>query len=892
MSKNDGNREVFRSSPLINLLSLTCLCAGIVTETLLMSWELWPIPLLLAGLLVSWWLHIGEVVSARARIWIYALLMMASFFFYGIHTSSTFDMGVLMTIIIMVFTTSGENGLIHICQITYFVTLTYDVIVMSLEGTEWDKLLLSRLFLHFVLLLMAGWLARTIIKRWSLIFGKSGEKIAELNESTNRMNSFMANLSHELRTPINAILGITNVMLDKETDPELKSDMDEILIAGNRLADQVGDILDYSEIEMDSLVVNSDSYMIASVLNDLVSEIRPIMPEELELVIDVDAEIPAILKGDATKIRKIMYHLINNGLKYTKEGGVYVKLSVIKQDYGVNLCITVKDTGIGMSKKELDKIYNRFYQGDSGREVRSGGLGISMVIVSGFVRSLGGFMTVSSETEEGTTVKVSIPQEIVDDGRCMEVAENANITLGAYLDMTKYMNPNVREFYNKMILNIVRGLKTTMHWVDNENNLKNLVDKVELTHLFVADEEYERSSSYLEELASRMQVVVVAKNGFKLPKDSKAQIMQKPFYCIPVVGVLNSDRSMAKQPETRMCCNGVRALVVDDEPMNLSVARGIFRRYGMEVITASSGEEAISMCAEGEYDVVFMDHMMPEMDGVEAMKRIRHNSIAQKKNSIIIALTANALSSAKEMFIEEGFDGFVSKPIELIELERVLKHVLPKSAITYEPIEVKDIDNKDIESKTKVEDDPEDNTVQEEIYLVENRELEDAKSEDDKLENSDLEHDDFGDDEFDDEFEMESSEDDIFRSCGIDKAIGLKYCEQDEELYDSLLDQYVEESKEKRSQLDEYLNAKDMKNYAIIVHALKSTSRMIGAIRLSEHARALELSAKEGNVEYVENHHEDTMAEYMMVIDSIRRVKNISGSEDSEVFEFYPEEEG
>ena len=193
-----------------------------------------------------------------------------------------------------------------------------------------------------------------------------------------------------------------------------------------------------------------------------------------------------------------------------------------------------------------------------------------------------------------------------------------------------------------------------------------------------------------------------------------------------------------------------------------------------------------------------------------------------------------------------------------------------------------------------MEDDPEDNTVQEEIYLVENRELEDAKSEDDKLENSDLEDDEFGDDEFDDEFEMESSEDDIFRSCGIDKAIGLKYCEQDEELYDSLLDQYVEESKEKRSQLDEYLNAKDMKNYAIIVHALKSTSRMIGAIRLSEHARALELSAKEGNVEYVENHHEDTMAEYMMVIDSIRRVKNISGSEDSEdseVFEFYPEEE-
>ena len=893
MAKNAGNREVFQTSPLMILLSYTILCGGIIAETILMSWELWAIPLLVTGVMVSWGMHIAQVTSGRVRILVYTLLMMASFFFYGIHVTSTFDMGVLMMIIIMIYTTAGEIVLIYICQITYYCTLAYDVLLMFKDvGTEWNSLLISRLVLHIILMFMAGWLARTIIRRWSIIFGKTGEQIAELNESTNRMNAFMANLSHELRTPINAIVGITNVMLDKESDSELKSNMNEILNAGNRLADQVGDILDYSEIEMDSLVVNSDNYMIASVLNDLVSELRPIMPEELELVIDVDADIPAVLKGDAIKLRKILYHLINNGLKYTKEGGVYVKLSVIRQEYGVNLCIAVTDTGIGMTKEELDSIYNRFYQAESGRVVRSGGLGISMVIVQGFVRALGGFMTLNSKPGEGTTVKVSIPQEIVDDGRCMAVDDNADITLGAYLDMTKYTNPSVREFYNKMILNIVQGLRTTMHWVDNEDDLKKLIDKVELTHLFVADEEYERSSEYLESLTSKMQVVIVSRNSFKLPADSMAQIMQKPFYCIPVVAVLNSDRSIVKQPEMRMRCNGIRALVVDDEPMNLSVARGIFRRYGMEVKTAPSGEEAIRMCSEETFDVIFMDHMMPGMDGVETMKHIRHEGIMNKKNYIIIALTANALSSAREMFIEEGFDGFVSKPIELIELERVLKHVLPKSVITYESISNDAVElrkKESVKTESKVDGNMDETNAEKSEGQL-NREL--SQKPDDKLEGeSDMALYEEYEDDYDDDFTPEASDDDILESCGIDKAVGMKYCEHDEELYDSLLEQYVEEADEKRTKLDEFLKAKDMKNYAIIVHALKSSSLMIGAVRLSENARALELQSKAGSIEYVEKHHDDLMEEYKILTDAICSVKEIGKSDDADVFEFYPEED-
>ena len=842
MGKTKGHAEVFQTSPLMILLSYTILGGGLIAETIVMSWELWAIPLLLAGIIISWGLHVTQFLSVRVRIWICTLLMMASFFFYGIHVTSTFDIGLLMMMVIMVFTTTGEIGIIYVCQLTYYLTIAYDVAVMTADNaTTWDSLMISRLILHLALIFVAGSLARTIIKRWGAIFGKAGEQIAELNESTKRMNSFMANLSHELRTPINAILGITNVMLDGEKDRQQRRNMAEVILAGNRLADQVGDILDYSEIEMDSLVVNAGKYVIASVLNDLVAELRPMMPDHLELIIDVDAEVPAVMKGDALKLRRILYHLINNGLKYSKEGGVYVNISAIRQTYGVNLCVEVTDTGIGMTKEELDRIYNRFYQARSGRVVRSGGLGISMVIVSGFVRVLGGFMTIDSRPGEGTTVRVSIPQEVVDDGRCMMVSDSSRITLGAYLNIEKYKNPNVREFYNKMIMNIVCGLKMTMHRVDNVEDLRKLMEKVDLTHLFIAEEEYKENLEYVESLAKRMQVVVVARESFELPKGSQAQIMPKPFYCIPVVTVLNSERGKEKRDEGKMRCDGVRALVVDDEPMNLSVAKGIFKRYGMIVKTANSGEEAIRLCREEEFDVVFMDHMMPGMDGVEAMKRIRREVGSNKRNYVIIALTANALSAAREMFLAEGFDGFVSKPIELVELERVLKKVLPESRISFEH--------------------------EEEDQLTTAQDTAEAQKEAEAIEVTET-----------------------LKAAGIDVSEGLKYCEQDEELYDSLLRQFVEEAKEKRDKLEKFLKAGDAKNYGILVHALKSTALMIGASDLSRKAKALETAAKDNDVAFMEERHGEAMMQYQAITEAIAKTKHFDRERNEEVFEFYPGE--
>ncbi|MBO6161977.1 MAG: response regulator, partial [Eubacterium sp.] len=638
-----------------------------------------------------------------------------------------------------------------------------------------------------------------------------------------------------------------SICLEKDLEPDIRKDMEEIRDAGRRVSEQIGDILDYSEIDRNDLAVNYEDYMLSSVLHDLVTEIRAEKTGNLELVIDVDPSIPAMMNTDVSKLKKILRSLISNGLKYTQEGGVYVRITSEPKEYGVNLQIEVSDTGIGMSEEELERISEQFYQADSGRARSAGGLGLGISIVYGFVSALGGFMTISSKKNVGTRVHVSLPQKVMNPASCMSLSTSNTRCIGAFLHFDKYANPNVREYYNSMVRNIVNGLKVQMHRVDNVENLKRLTSSTKLTHLFVADVEYKANQELMEELSRKMVVAVVASKAFQLPEGSWAKILPKPFYCFPVTSILNMSVEDSRDTRVkRMMLRGVRALVVDDEPMNLTVARSIFKRYGMVVTTALSGPESIDLCREQEFDIVFMDHMMHGMDGVEAMKLIRAHTRYSGHEFPIIALTANAMSTAKQMFLAEGFDGFVSKPVELEELERVMARVLPKNKITYE--EIGGIS----EVKTDAEGD------------VPTFSDEDLASLDEEPEGNFL---------------------DQLKELGIDTETGMHYCNQDEAFYQDLLVQYASDTRKKIPMLNRYREEKNYADYAIHVHSLKSTSKMVGAGELSQEARALEMAAREGNAQVIEAGHEHAMQETDRITSGILRILG----QDEEVLEFGPD---
>lgn len=830
-----NDQEKQRAAHLLILLCYTIFSCVLIGESLLLGWEMWVVVLLPIGVIAGWTMHIRNRMPMALRLDIYSFLMMLVFFFYGIHETSMFDLAPVMITLMVLYSSTEKYSTIKICMFTYYLTMGYDFFLVPHGFSEETPLFITRLLLHFMLVYMAGRLLKTVVERRVRERKSTEEMIARLEEINRRTEDFLANVSHELRTPINAVTGISSVMLKNETDSEKKKDLFTIQMAGQRLFGQIEDILDYTEIDNEKVSVSEEAYMISSIVNDVISENqmqeREYMPE---LIFDLDAAMPASLLGDGKKIKKILKHLVNNAVKFTKKGGVYVRIHALVKDYGVNLCMTVSDTGEGISEEELEKITEGFYQTDGGRNRRAGGLGLGLPIVAGMVSYMEGFMQIKSEEGRGTVVSVSIPQRIADQKPLVTLKNRERLCLACYLNVEKYETPEVRDYYNETITHMVEGMDVSIHRVFHTDELKALTGICQITHLFIGSDEYEENSTLFEDLADRMTVIVIADQHFVPLPGMRAKLLRKPFYCLPIANMLNAETVQAEFSfeEKRMLCPDVSVLVVDDEPMNLMVAEGIFREYEMQVKTVPSGLAALELCGKEDFDLIFLDHMMPEMDGVETLKRLRKLLADSERSAIIIAFTANAVSGAREMFFEEGFDEFVSKPIEMVELERILRNVLPKSAIRYA----------DKEHERERKRDRQDNKQPEAMQ-------EQPVSDQSKQEKTDL-----------------------LEKAGIHTKTGLQYCLDNTEFYEELLLKFASDADGKQEDIDRFFGQKDWENYGIMVHALKSTARMIGADDLSDQAKGLEDAAKSRDVEYIESHHENLLVKYKETAQLIRDI--------------------
>lgn len=807
-------RENQRVIHIIILSFVTFCLIGLTAESFLMGWELGAVVLLLLGLCVSWGIYVREKIPASIRLWLYFILAMLALFFYGIHETSVFDLAPMMIFVTFMFSLAKQKIMINLCVVTYYLTMCYDFLFVLGGSVELSMLTITRILLHLILVYIAGYLAKIMINMQQKEKKIANSRIKDLEEINSRTEDFMTNVSHELRTPINAVTGITAVMLKNEEDDEKKKNILSIQQAGHRLFGQIEDILDYTEIDTGRIKVSEDNYMISSIINDIIVGDQLMKKAGgLELILDIDAGIPSVLLGDGRKIKKIVKHLIDNAIKFTKKGAVYVRVYALRKAYGINLCIRVCDTGVGIDEENLEKITERFFQSDAGRSRRSGGLGLGLPIVYGMVAAMEGFIQIESTVGSGTTVSVSIPQKIAEDTPALSVANRAELCLACYLKPEKYEVPEVRDYYNELITHIICGLDISLHRVFNPDEMKELTARYQLTHLFIGKEEYEESRSYFEDLNESMKVIVVADDSFTLPQDSRIHILRKPFYALSIINILNSGQTVNEDTfsKQRMICPDVKTLVVDDEPMNLMVAEGIFKEYQMEVHTADSGMKAIDLCKKEDFDLIFLDHMMPEMDGVETLKQLRKIYADSDRVHTIIAFTANAVSGAREMFLREGFDEFVSKPIESMEMERVLRKVLPKSSIVFT--------DKDYVKKSKPQ-----------------------KTEKD--------------------YSKESDWLALLRDSGINVNAGMQYCKNDREFYQEVLIQFARNAAEKAAEINNFYKQKDFGNYQIRVHALKSSAKMIGADSLSELARKAEEASKNHNAEYIEKHHEEILAGY------------------------------
>ena len=404
-------KEKQRENHLIVLLVYTFFSLILMGESLLLGWEVGAIVLLLTALIGSWVIYITDMVSGGMRLWLYFALTMISCFFYGIHQTSVFDLAPLMILIMILFSITEKSSIIRLCVITYYLTMCYDFIFVLNHAIEFTALTVTRTLLHLGLVLVSGCLVNLVLKRRKSERVYSDKKIEKLEETNRRVEDFLANVSHELRTPINAVTGISTVMLQKEEEQEKREQLSSVQMAGKRLFGQIEDILDYTEIDTNKIRLSEENYTPSLVVNDLVSEYWLKEEKQTELLFDYDTKIPPVLFGDERKIRKILKHLVDNAMKFTQEGGVYVRIFSLKKSYGINLCIEVSDTGRGISKIDQGRVFERFFRSDEGRDKETGGTGLGLAIVKHIVHYYQGNIVLTSKLDEGTTFKIILPKE-------------------------------------------------------------------------------------------------------------------------------------------------------------------------------------------------------------------------------------------------------------------------------------------------------------------------------------------------------------------------------------------------------------------------------------------------------------------------------------------------
>ena len=511
---------------------------------------------------------------------------------------------------------------------------------------------------------------------------------SQINAAASQAKSaFLANMSHEIRTPINAVLGMNEMILRESENKTILGYATNIKIAGSNLLSIVNDVLDFSKIEAGKMELLPDNYEVSSLIIDLVNMTRERAQNKgLNYELNISPDLPKTLFGDSIRIKQCILNLLTNAIKYTKEGSITFTIKSFKKD-DENIFVTVRvtDTGCGIKKEDMEKLFAPFerIEEEKNRTIEGSGLGIS--IVRRLLDLMGSRLEVISSYGKGSEFSFTITQKVVD-------------------------------------WTAIGGLNEAYA------------------------ESVEQMANYKEKLYA---------------------------------------------PRARL-------LFVDDTAMNLDVIKGLLKNTGMTIDTVLSGKEALEAVKKNKYDILFIDHRMPEMDGIQtlhAMKNLDNNICI---NSPCIALTANAISGVKKMYLSEGFDDYLSKPVNPAKLEEMISHYLPQDYIEESPASL----------ATSTDDSDKNSSALEKFKEIEELDLEAA-----------------------------------IQNCGS------------AELFITTLNQYYSSIKSKTSELQQFYDNGDWSNYCIKVHALKSTSRLIGALSISKLAEQLEKYSNNNDVEKIQKKH-------------------------------------
>ena len=506
-------------------------------------------------------------------------------------------------------------------------------------------------------------------------------------------SSFLANMSHEIRTPMNAITGMAELLLREKLPGDSRGYAQDIKQAASNLISIINDILDFSKIEAGKLEIVPAPYRLSSMVNDTVNIVRiKLVEKPVRFFTNIEGHLPNSLMGDEARVRQIVLNLLSNAAKYTDKGHIGMSITMDKMEGGqVWLRITVTDTGHGIKPADLAKLFRDFVQVDDNK-TNIEGTGLGLAITKRLCTTMGGDVTVESEYGKGSTFTAIIPQKIVSHVPFAAVERPEEKKVLVY---------ERRFVYAQSLCWSLGNLRVPYKIVSNQDEFIEALSQEEWFFVFSGYGLYDIIKPIIDNMnypgGTKPLLALMVEWGAEtcIPN---VHYVSLPVQSLSIANVLNGIENSGNYFDNsidydaaRFSIPRSRILVVDDIATNLKVIEGLLAPYKAIVDTCLSGSEAINLVKHREYDLIFMDHMMPEMDGIETTAAIRAwekelcSFIQIPYRQIpIVALTANAVSGMREMFIKKNFSDFLAKPIDVSKLDLILDRWIRKEKIERE----------------------------------------------------------------------------------------------------------------------------------------------------------------------------------------------------------------
>ncbi|MDE6759219.1 MAG: response regulator [Lachnospiraceae bacterium] len=640
-----------------------------------------------------------------------------------------------------------------------------------------------------------------------------------LNIAQKSKDEFLANMSHEIRTPMNAIVGMSElIMREEDISDKVKEYCYNIQSSGENLLGIINDILDFSKIESGKMDIIYEPYSIASVIQDIANTAMFRKGfKDIDIIVDCSPNMPRQLYGDVLRNRQILMNFVSNAVKFTEEGYVFISVSCHEKDGENWLKMQVKDTGIGIKKEEQVHLFESFTRMDSKRNRSIEGTGLGLVICKRLVETMHGTIKIYSEYGEGTTIVADIPQRIADSAPFLTLKGNEDIKVVLYEDGEQENTKGI-PYYKLVNRHIWEELKISYRTIHSFEEVLKVVEEGKMTHIFMGVAEYTDQRNYFDQISGDIKVFVVFDPQYPVRLGENIYGVNMPFYSMNVLSALNGEafyNQFIDEKAVKIAFKApfARALVVDDNEINLRVAEGILKLYDITCTLARSGKEAIELLKDQDMDIVFMDHMMPELDGIETTEIIRRTGGEYGRNLPIIALTANVANGAREMFLQQGFQGFLPKPVGLKTVDKILRRWLPASK----------------------------------IEMIDEEEEKESEQADDSLLK---------------EPEIKTTVQRNFPYMDINEKQALENMGGQRDLYKELLEYCLEFEVQRKGEIEEKFREQDWQEYTILVHALKGGMRSLGIEEIARLAQTQEFACKENRIEDVIAGHAHLMEEY------------------------------